>query len=92
MIDGHQYAGGGGSDQEAVDYEREYVQAQLRRRDNPYGLTVYWFDSLGWPPPLFEGQTMRWTERTHFCGRTLNVTELRVFLWNGVLGWAVVYT
>lgn len=89
MIDGHQYAKGLGTDQEAAEYEREHVQAQLRRRDNPYGLVVDYFDALGWPPPLVEGQVLVWTQRTHFFGRTLRKTYLKAILWRGRLGWAV---
>jgi hypothetical protein len=89
MIDGFQYASGTCTDQEAAEYEREHVQAQLRRRDNPHGLVVDGLDSIGWPPPLVEGQVLIWVERSHFCGRVLTRTTLFALRWNGVLGWVV---
>jgi hypothetical protein len=76
------------TEDEAVEYERRHINVQLKRRDDPYSMVEsfeIYFPEM--PDPIMEGQTLNWTERTHFCGRVLATFELRavyVPCWDGL--------
>jgi hypothetical protein len=92
-MNSQEYNAGQGSEEEAIEFEREHVQAQLRKRDDPFDLLEEMTPLLGgtftMPSPAYLGQTLVWTGRTHFCGRIATRKHLKALLYQGRLEWAV---